>query len=279
MLATALLIALPAVPSVPSTLERVHVVGASVSDGFGTRREFGATLRLDHVLDVALPEKSVVGHAASEMMFLTPVASGDSQIEAALDAEATLLIGIDFLFWYAYGVLPSEEARLERFEEGLAALEQFEGTILIGDIPDVRYALPGGMLFEAQLPELATIARCNERLAQWAAERRDVHVVPLAKFLAEVPTADEITVRGERYLKPFESLLQRDLLHANVDGTIALVRLILDSLPGIEKLGDVTWSHAALRAETFRRWAPEKASGEQAVPVPNGGQHARRRAA
>ena len=42
------------------------------------------------------------------MFFINPKHHGKTEIEAALKANPTVVIALDFLFWYAYGVQPEK---------------------------------------------------------------------------------------------------------------------------------------------------------------------------
>ena len=111
-----------------SSIARVVVLGASLSSGFGLPRG------LDAALDASLEaEHEPVRAAASEMFFLNPLSSGPQLLERALEAEPTLVVALDYLFWFGYGTidaqggpLESEEERAALLEKGLASLDELE---------------------------------------------------------------------------------------------------------------------------------------------------------
>src|SRR5438093_9364837 len=85
-------------PAHENRLERVVVLGASMAAGFGAERTFGeafeASLRGPHepVLDLG-----------NELFFSSPNSIGAHEVETALAAEPTLVVALDFLFWFGYG--------------------------------------------------------------------------------------------------------------------------------------------------------------------------------
>jgi len=168
-------------------LQRVFMIGASASSGFLLQADVGVPTSLTDVLEAALvSEHEPVQASTSLSFFLSPLASGEKQIDKALAYEPTLLLALDFLFWFGYGRVASEDARLERLEQGLWLLDKLEGPLVVCDLPDMSAALDGRgpfgvpMLRPSQIPRGATLERLNAMLAAWAAERGDVIVVPLA---------------------------------------------------------------------------------------------------
>lgn len=248
--------------------QRVHVLGASVSEGFGTKKDFGKNVSIGNVLTHVLGQGTKVTESASGYFFLDPVGTGKSQVEAAKSAKATMLFGVDFLFWYAYGSRMNGDQRVERLETGLAELAKFEGPIVVGDIPHVEYALEGGMLMASQLPTLEDTQRCNHVLRKWARERGDVHIVPLAEFLEGIPDKETVRVHGKLYEDPFLEFYQDDLLHANVPGTIAVTYLALDAVPKVDELAPIEWRDEVI----FERLGgkPVATSKPDGKPVPAG---------
>src|ERR1017187_4912787 len=113
-------------PSAPAEIttanspwERIVMVGASVSAGFTESELFGGPrtpqYRLSRYVDAALlmPHEPVqnVGNA---MFFMAPEEAGRRQIEQAIKTGPTMVVGIDFLFWFCYGNVPTNEDRLQR---------------------------------------------------------------------------------------------------------------------------------------------------------------------
>ena len=109
--------------SVPA-LERVAVLGASVSDGFGLDQELGVRTVLADVIEATLKTGyDPVLSKASGFFFMDPVKSSREEVEAAQAKNATLIVGLDYLFWFGYGRVAAEQDRPARFEKGLALLE------------------------------------------------------------------------------------------------------------------------------------------------------------
>lgn len=250
MLATTLLAALPFVLQAPApaaqkdapietpiqapiqtrTLERVVVIGASVAAGFGTEHSlaeaFGSMVRA--------PTAAVLGFG-DYLFFLNPKPVGAKQVDAALDADPTLVVGIDFLFWFGYGsldaqggALKDESQRLELLEVGLGMLEEFECPLVIGDFPDMSAAV-GTMLAPEQMPALSTLPLLSRRVREWAATRPNVLLFPLADTVRALGSEEEIRVG--RYTFPAGTrFLQPDHLHPNAEGMVLTCELIGDML-------------------------------------------------
>lgn len=217
-------------------LQRVVLIGASVSDGFLLASEVGAPTSLSDVVEAALvAEHEPIRKSTSTMFFLSPLATGGKQVDFALSREPTLVLALDFLFWFGYGDVASEDARLELLEQGLWLVDKFDVPIVVSDFPDMSPALKGTGLFggpmlqPTQMPRTETLARLNARLAEWAAERDKVVVVPLAAFVASIHAGEPIVLRDNRWETP-GTLLNGDLLHTTLAGSAGLVVLALDRL-------------------------------------------------
>jgi hypothetical protein len=266
LLALAFLFPAPAVAqgvhqAEPSTspLERVAVLGASVSAGFNLEPELDAQIDLSDVLASAmLKGRQPVACAADILLFTDPLGRGPGLIAEVQAARPTSVLAIDFPFWFGYGAIPTEEQRLARFERGLEMLGLLSCPLVVGDLPDVSLALEGEgplggpMLVPAQIPAPETLQRLNARLREWAAQRGDVVVVPLAAYLEKVHRGTAIQLSGNPM--PVEDsvhrLLQADLLHPTVEGSIAVLVLALDSFDrGREDVvrEDFEWDFGAIR--------------------------------
>jgi len=232
--------------------ERMVIIGASVSRGFTLSEPFGgpqsARFALNRYLDAAVaaphePSRNL----ANQMFFMIPDDMGHSQIREALANNPTLVVGVDFLFWFCYGSGATDADRLARFENGLKMLETIPGPLIIGDIPDASAAM-NSALRPDQFPSAKAREAANRRLAQWAARRKQVTVVPLAAFMRTVSANDALTVHGHAFAKgTTRSLLQPDRLHPNRHGCAALAIAILDKFFS---------DHRGLDASAVR-WNPE----------------------
>jgi hypothetical protein len=249
------------VPPAPAVLRRVAVIGASVSAGFGLTGPDGAPVDLAGVLARVLrvaPE-SVAGNG-SLTFFVDPDGAGAGRVEKLLADPPTLVLALDFLFWFGYGTQLEDEEHVARLERGLALLDRLPCEIVVGDLPDMASALESDapMLMASQVPARTALRAMNARLAAWAAERPRVHVVPLASFVARMFAGDLVELRGNRWEDATERVLQRDLLHPTLEGTLGVVLLAMDALEVARE--DVT-------AEMFR-WDVAELVRELSPPEP-----------
>ncbi len=228
---------------------RIVVVGASASAGFTESEPFGGPntpqYRLSRYLDAALrvPHEPV-RNLATTMFFLQPEAEGRKQIDQALRVGPTLVVGLDFLFWFCYGDGRTDAERLGRFEQGLKMLETLQCPLVIGDIPDAS-AAANRVLTPEEMPSAEAMSAANRRLKEWAASRKQVSVLPLARFMRMVMADQPLTIRG--YTLPegkTRLLLQSDKLHPSASGCAFLALTVLDTFLSnrpILSAGEVRW--------------------------------------
>jgi len=216
-----------------SPLGRIVMVGASATAGFTLSEPFGGTntaqYRLSRYVEAALlAPHEPVRNLASTAFFLQPEALGRTQIAQALQAKPTLVVGLDFLFWFCYGDVRTNEDRLQRFETGLKLLENVQCPLVLGDIPDAS-AAANGILSASQIPSIEVMVAANRRLKEWAAARPQVVVFPLASFMRAAMANQALTVHGN-ILPAGETrmLLQDDKLHPSASGCAALAVAVLD---------------------------------------------------
>jgi hypothetical protein len=253
LLAVALAWLQPSALASPPSLERVAVIGASASAGWGvvlpSAKPVEGTQVLHRHIDLAdvLPVVlgadlgSVTDHTDA-WFFVSPQKVGTAEVNAAIEANPTIVIAIDFLFWYGYGDrgvdgrrhTPEDTAsRMALLEEGLATLERFEPLVLVGDLPDVSSAAtvkPISLIKPSQVPSPATLQAMNDRIAQWAKDHPQIIIVPLAD------TVDRMSQEKPLHLNTFEwptklRLLQFDQLHPTPLGLVAIAALAAQSLP------------------------------------------------
>lgn len=214
----------------PSAVERVVVVGASLSAGFGTDRSFAS------VLDASLrgPHQAPLG-LGDELFFTSPLQIGPRQVSTAQDAEPTLVVAIDFLFWFGYGTTDAqggaielESERLELLERGLEILADIECPLVVGDFPDMSAAV-GKMLLPGQMPETSTLPLLSKRVREWAAGRKSTYVLPLSEIVAKLHADGEVQI-GRHTFPSGARLLQPDQLHPTLDGMVAVAQLVCDQL-------------------------------------------------
>jgi hypothetical protein len=233
-----------------SPWQRIVVVGASASAGFVLSEPFGGTntanCKLNRYLDAAITAPHApVKNLASALMFMNPETFGPMQIDAATNAKPTLVIGVDFLFWFCYGDGATDAERAQRFEDGLKLLEQIPCPLLVGDIPDASAATNTGIISAEQVPSDTARRAANKRLRAWAAAHPHVTVVPLAEFMRATMANAAIKVHnGTLSAGKTRALLQADQLHPNPRGAAVLTLGILDALVSqhpIFSAGEICW--------------------------------------
>ncbi len=224
--------------SAPALFERVAVIGASVSGGYGLAAQVEAEVDVGMILECALrakPESCLV--AARQYFFMDPREHGRQLLDLALESRPTLVVALDYLFWFPFGPEPSEAARLAELETGLKLLGELECPLVVGDFPDVSQALQGEGPFGGPLvtPDLLasgeTIEELNARLRAWAKERGNVVVVPMSEFLSRLRREEPVALRSTQWpAGSMATIMQKDLLHPTLEGSIALTLLALDAL-------------------------------------------------
>jgi len=238
-------------PFDPSVTKRIAIVGASASDGFGVAVSNGSATPFkaelvdmrDVLVAAAKPGMTeLVAHYATGLFFSDPLVRGEDAITRALKTKPTLLLAVDFLFWYAYGgggigktPIRSEEDRASLFERGLSQLDRVVAAgvpLVIGNLPDMR-AAKGRMMSVMQLPEEATLSTLNERLAAWAKGKSLVRVLNLAGVIDETRSGEPIRV-GPVQWDPVKQgpVMQRDRLHPAFPGLVALTERTMECAVG-----------------------------------------------
>jgi hypothetical protein len=262
-----------------SPWRRIVMVGASASAGFTESEPLGGpkTLqyRLSRYLDAALlvPHEQVQ-NLANAMFFIQPEAAGRYQIDEALKASPTLLVGIDFLFWFCYGEGPTATDRLQRFEQGLKLLEAVSCPLILGDIPDASGA-SHEILPAEQIPSAETMAAANRLLKQWAASRQHVVIVSLSAFMRTIMANQSVTIHGHTVAAgKSRALLQSDKLHPSAAGSAVLALVILDAFQSTrptQAAGEIRWNpNEVLRLGSSIPQEPPNNSAKQSIPAPAG---------
>jgi hypothetical protein len=253
----------------PSRLERVVEIGASLSAGFGAERPFADVLAAS--LRAPRPAPLALG---SELFFTAPLASAKRQVGSALDAEPTLVVAIDFLFWFGYGTIDAqggaielESERLALLEQGLDLLEEFECPLVVGDFPDMSAAV-GRMLAPAQMPEKTTLPLLSKRVREWAAAREHTYVLPISEVAFQLASAARTgkELRIGRHAFPAGArLLQSDQLHPTLEGLAAVAQLLCDQLVAAELVPaeefELEWAAVMQKLGRVRARAPVPAGG------------------
>ena len=219
--------------------ERVAVTGASVTCGFGVSTrpipgDLGAypvTMReiFDAMIETPNHQVSFFG---DKMFFSRPNSMGKQLIVKINEYKPTLVIGIDYLFWFAYGIFSdnTEEARLKRLEEGFNLLASIDAQIIVGDIPNMSQAI-GGLLSSSQVPSIETIEKMNLLIEQRALNYQNLTVVPLYEIVEKLKADERIEVMDVFWPAGSQKLLlQQDKLHPTLEGTVAICLFIAEVL-------------------------------------------------
>ena len=231
----------------PDTLfSRAVVIGASASDGFGLSvRENGAkpgdgvSVSLADILRVALSGRHTVEAYASSMVFVNPGPILSGEMERALRQSPTIILGIDYLFWYVYGTVDAAgapmrtpEQRLANLERGLAQADAALAhgiPVIVGDIPDMKAAI-GKMLSRAQVPDHATLDAVNARIREWAQSRPGARVFGLRESVMSISTNGSMRAGGTDWsVDDHGPLLLRDELHPSFPGLVAVASSVVES--------------------------------------------------
>lgn len=230
-----------AAEALPAPLQRVAVIGASATCGFGveaqTQGPFATTTvpaDLGTVVQAMMPDGSTVTRHCSIFFFTESVTVGPSLMTDALADDPTLIVAIDYLFWYGYGsrdadagAIDEESDRLALLEKGLKQLERCTCPVVVGDFPNMEDAV-GKMLSVGQLPRPATLKKLNERLRAWAKEHDNVVVAPLAELVESMKAGKEVRIGKEVWpAKTMKDVIQPDQLHPTVDGLVLMAQLAL----------------------------------------------------
>jgi len=249
----------------PITIERVAVTGASVTAGYGLitppiKGNFGGyPINLKHIVDaMILAPHEEVAYFGDSMFFAHPVVSGKEIIEKISAYDPTLIIAVDYLFWFAYGDvgLSGEEYRIKKFNEGLSCLENVKSDLLIGNIPDVHKAI-GRVLSASHVPTVETIQKMNRMLNSWVLLHQNVTVLDVYTLYGAL--LDDAAIKTDTFTWPAgsqEKLLQKDMLHMTLEGTVAASLVVADAI-GLEEI-ETNPKILMLKAAAIARAAAKK---------------------
>jgi hypothetical protein len=215
-------------PALP--LARIAIVGASVSSGFGGA-PFGEAF-------AAAAPRSKVDSAASTMLFRNPLGDIKRQLTQATEQDATTVVGVDLLFWCAYG-WRDQPSRMHAIEVALGELERVRATgawIILGDVPLITTASEL-MLPKESIPDPTSLGVVNEVIRAWSSRER-VLLIPLVEWTDPLRTDADVEIApGEKV--PARSLMALDGLHTNALGTWYLLdrldHFIETRVPGTAK--------------------------------------------
>lgn len=256
------------VPATPQAIDRISVLGASLSEGYGLEPEIGAPVWLGTLVDVAVrPEHRPARQRSNLLFFVDPRGAATESVQEALADEPTLVVALDYLFWFGYGLVDAPAKRMENLEFGLKQLEAFTCPVLVGDLPDMSSAVDGKpqMLQPQQIPPREALDALNARVREWAKPRANVVVFGLAELNARLRENREYHVRGNIYFpSELPDLFQSDKLHPTVGGTIAVWLAAADALVSARKDVPASW-FVWDRVELYRRLYGSKEPERQRI--------------
>ncbi len=210
---------------------RAVVVGHDISGGTGLEKELGAPGTLADVVQASLLFEPKV---AVECRPFAETSVAGAQIQAAIDANATLVIALDYLMPYVYGAPADDAVRGQKVAAALKALEPLQCPIVLGDVPDLRYvlALEKPALVAGQVPSPEALRALNESVAAWAQTRKTLVVIaPVSMVYAQIEKNEAFTIRKNTWPQAWlPDLMQSDRVHTRLHGTIALWLAGLDVL-------------------------------------------------
>lgn len=222
----------------PEILRKIAFLGASVTDGFTLPGKVNAMITLADVVKATLKaDVKKPFRRSSSFLFRDPELFLRKYVDATLNYQPSLLIGVDLMFWFGYGFGLAETRRLELCDRGLAMLSEFKCPLVVGDYPDMSQAVKGKgflgspMIIGAHVPKPDTLVELNRRLREFATKRGKTVVLPLATFVERIKKNQPFEALDSRWDGDLmHTLLDQDLLHTSLDGEIALSLLIAESL-------------------------------------------------
>lgn len=225
------------VAKAPAPLEKVAVLGASVSAGMGldpSADPFSGAeskVRLASVIEASiLGAHQPLADESSLLFFTAPEPMAKQTVKDAADAKPTMVVALDYLFWLGYG-FGDEAKRLARLDAGLKALETFKCPVLLGDFADFNGANVNPLMLSPKaIPSAETVKKLNERVGAWAKEHANVVVVPIGATFAKLRADEPVEVLGNKFEKgATKKLMQLDGLHTTIEGTSALWVVAVDA--------------------------------------------------
>lgn len=254
-------------------LQKIAVIGASLSAGFhldGSMEMFKPSkIQLAHVIEASLVgEHQPIDNRATQAFFIDPARKSTVALGHLAQSKPSAIVAIDYLFWFGYGEVP-EDARIGRLSQALLALEPFTCPILLGDLPDMSAAtrVQQPMLQATMVPKPETLVALNARIAEWAKDKKNVVIVPLADITTRLASDQEIVVHGNKWPKgSIARLMQADRLHPTLEGTCAVWVVAVDAWTKAQK--DVPASAFELDvAQIVMKIKGEKPAAAPAAPA------------
>jgi hypothetical protein len=228
-------------------LDRIVILGASMSCGFGVRMRATAPdgqplsmrVNLAELIATASGRPDLVAADLSTQVYFTdPRRIAARTAREALAARPDLVLALDWIFWNGYGLQgPAGPARdcTDRLSLLEAALEQLEPLaasgvpVVLGDFPDMHAAIGGGMIAASMVPDPACLAQLNRQLAAWATPYPNVAILKLSSVVQATLADRAVVAQGREWSKAtVGTLVQRDRLHPTLAGTMVVLAASLD---------------------------------------------------
>ncbi len=244
-----------------SILDRVAVTGASVTAGHGLstppiKGDLGAyPVNMKHIMEgiITAPHDDVE-YFGELMFFLNPRAHAKKFVKEINDYEPTLLIAVDFLFWFGHGTPPQDvnvaTYRMKKMHFALDLLDQLNCKIIVGNLPNIQSAI-GKILSKRQVPTPELLVQLNERIEEWGRSKSNVTVIDANRLWDLVINDKEVTVFGSTWpAGSRDVLLQQDMLHLTLEGTVAASLLAAEAIAveGLETNPKIIMKRAAAAA-------------------------------
>lgn len=218
--------AVSAKPSAPKvSLSRVAVVGASVSAGIG------GSVPLHALLEHAMRAKhDEILAATDKFMGVNTIDSGEFQFDQVVEYAPSLVIAVDFLFWYAHTIVVRGENEVEErrkmLDRGLEQIARVTCPVVLGDIPDMSGA-QFKTLTANRMPSPEVLAALNQHVREWAKQHRNVSIVPLDAWVKKLRSGEWVLAgsldgKSKTTVLTREEAFVADKLHPSTLGALAL---------------------------------------------------------
>ena len=258
-------------------VSNVQLIGASITAGYGNAVELklGVNSPLAKFLPMAWADHNQGAKFqgnGSNFFFRNPQSTGRAQVAKAKAASPTLVIALDFLFWYGFGNQRfATPRRAEGLEQGLKELEAFACPIIIGTLPNIDHAmkgvgpLGGPVVARSQFPTEAERVAMNERIVSWAAERDHVQVVDVDGMFRSIVAGETLTLRGQEVkMESLRDAFQKDFLHLSLTAHVWTAIAICDAVAKLEGASDADFVFDSAKIQERFLGSIEGAQAKQA---------------
>ena len=195
--------------------------------------------------------------------------------EEAREQSPTLLIALDYLFWFGYGkkgvngTAPFRRERRDTTRDWNFWRSGWPNSI--GS--SARFSLAifptcpkpsATCLGLSQMPAPETLKALNTRLREWAGTHPNVTIVPVAGMIESMKMNSPFMAGRQQWVQDsHERFIQRDNLHPTLDGLIVFTQESMSRLveadPMIEK-DDFDFDIESVRNRIYERNRPEGTS-------------------